>query len=219
MTGQNRLQQSYTPWKYLPRLWVLIKMTLLAPLCKAWKRLSCLGPEPCSCATSFFRAAATSSSPPSSSSLLDPSLSSNFEEAKDYVSTVSLTCHKDPENARPASVFEPNYNLINSYRFRHLRWISAGYKQMSGVRACSKTIAQSAKLSLTPTCMRGFRIFTLQVCNRHIKHAFFPITGQCASKPKTPRTHLLGPVQLFSVLIEQIEGLRRALPLVHVACD
>lgn len=218
MAGQNKRQQSCTPWKYLPRLWVLIKMTLLAPLCKAWKRLSCLGPEPCSCATSFFRAAATSSSPPSSSSLLDPSLSSNFEEAKDC-SRVSLTCHKDPENARLASVLEPNYHLINSYRFRYLRWLSAGYKQRSDVHACSKTTAQSAKLSLTPTCMCGFRIFTLQVCNRHIKHAFPPITGQCASKPQTPRTHLLGPVQLFSVLIEQIEGLRRALPLVHVACD
>lgn len=32
-------------------------------------------------------------------------------------------------------------------------------------------------------------------------------------------THLLGPIQLVGVLIEQIEGLSCALPLVHIACD
>lgn len=32
-------------------------------------------------------------------------------------------------------------------------------------------------------------------------------------------THLLGPVELLGVFTEQVEGLRRALPLVHVACD
>lgn len=31
--------------------------------------------------------------------------------------------------------------------------------------------------------------------------------------------HLLWSVQLVSVLVEQVEGLRGALPLVHVACD
>lgn len=32
-------------------------------------------------------------------------------------------------------------------------------------------------------------------------------------------THFLGPIELVGVFIEQIEGLRGALPLVHVACD
>lgn len=32
-------------------------------------------------------------------------------------------------------------------------------------------------------------------------------------------THLLGAEQLVRVLVEQVEGLRRALPLVHVARD
>ena len=32
-------------------------------------------------------------------------------------------------------------------------------------------------------------------------------------------THLLGPTELVCVFIEQVEGLRRALSLVHVACD
>lgn len=32
-------------------------------------------------------------------------------------------------------------------------------------------------------------------------------------------THLLGPIELVGVFIEQVEGLRGALPLVHVACD
>lgn len=33
------------------------------------------------------------------------------------------------------------------------------------------------------------------------------------------QTYLLGPIQLVCVFMEQIEGLRCALPLVHVACD
>lgn len=32
-------------------------------------------------------------------------------------------------------------------------------------------------------------------------------------------TNLLQPVELVGVFIEQVEGLRGALPLVHVACD
>lgn len=32
-------------------------------------------------------------------------------------------------------------------------------------------------------------------------------------------THLLRSVELVGIFIEQIEGLRGALPLVHVACD
>lgn len=54
-------------WRSVPRLWVLIKMTLLAPLSKAWKRLSCLAPDALSWATSFFSAASTSSSSSSQS--------------------------------------------------------------------------------------------------------------------------------------------------------
>lgn len=128
-------------------------MTLLAPLCKAWKRLSCLLPAACSCATSFFRAAATSS-PASSSSLLVPSWSSNFE-------------HKN-------------------------------------------TSAHSARTETEALQCKDWSFPCRQDCPK----------GLCMSRNKAPPcTHLLGPVQIFGVLVEQVEGLGRALPLVHVACD
>ena len=75
LKAKNKSQQWLILWQDLPRLWVLMKMTLFAPLSKAWKRLSRLAPDACSCATSFFSATSTSSSSASSSSLLLPLLS------------------------------------------------------------------------------------------------------------------------------------------------
>lgn len=74
--------------KALPIFWVLMKITLFAPLSSAWKRLSCLVSDACSWATSFFRATSTSSSSASSSSLLLPVFSWSCEQESSQ-----LFCH------------------------------------------------------------------------------------------------------------------------------
>lgn len=74
--------------KALPIFWVLMKITLFAPLSSAWKRLSCLVSDARSWATSFFRATSTSSSSASSSSLLLPVFSWSCEQESSQ-----LFCH------------------------------------------------------------------------------------------------------------------------------
>lgn len=76
---KNKTTSMIRSIKDLPRFLVLMKMTLFAPLSKAWKRLSCLAPDACSCATSFFSATSTSSSSAPSSSLLLPLSSCSCE--------------------------------------------------------------------------------------------------------------------------------------------
>jgi len=88
---------------------------------------------------------------------------------------------------------------------------------MNDVHICNTSATSTPRSPLAPVTQEQdlitiiYFIKTGLVCNRKQK--------QGTGSRKCSWTHLLGPEELVGVLVEQVEGLRRALPLVHVARD
>lgn len=96
--------------------------------------------------------------------------------------------------------------------------------QATVVRCALLESLSSVSVQYTLTVVQEFKVniqantINVQLLDLHII-SVFKVSSVRHNLKKLLWTHLLWPIQLVGVLVEQIEGLCGALPLVHVTCD